>query len=156
MMVVDSVEPEKVKAHLEAQLDYLDERHAAGRAIYDRGSQFAPAFGMIGTLIGLINLLGNLDDISSVAPNMAVALITTFYGSIMANFIFLPISSKLAVRHDQEYLCKVIICEGIQGIQAGENPRFIEERLAHLLPAGKYQIQGEDDGRSKKGKGRKR
>ena len=157
MMVVDSVEPEKVKAHLEAQLDYLDERHAAGRAIYDRGSQFAPAFGMIGTLIGLINLLGNLDDISSVAPNMAVALITTFYGSIMANFIFLPISSKLAVRHDQEYLCKVIICEGIQGIQAGENPRFIEERLAHLLPAGKYQIQGEEESRGKgKSKGKRR
>ena len=88
---------------------------------------------------------------------MAVALITTFYGSIMANFIFLPISSKLAVRHDQEYLCKVIICEGIQGIQAGENPRFIEERLAHLLPAGKYQIQGEEESRGKgKSKGKRR
>ncbi len=143
MMVVDSVEPEKVKAQLESQLDYLEERHEQGRAVYDRGAAYAPAFGMIGTLIGLINLLKQLDDIATVGPNMGVALITTFYGTILANFIFTPISNKLKVRHDEEYLCKMIICEGVQAIQAGENPKFIEERLAQLLPAGKYQTSEE-------------
>lgn len=141
MMVVDSVEPEKVKQHLETQLEYLDDRHAQARALYDRGSAYAPAFGMIGTLIGLINMLKQLDDPSTLGPSMAVALVTTMYGSMLANLIFNPISSKLQVRHDEEFLCKMIICEGVQGIQAGENPKFIEERLARLLPAGKYKIK---------------
>ncbi len=145
MMVVDSVEPEKVKQHLETQLDYLDERHAQGRALYDKGASYAPAFGMIGTLIGLINLLKDLSDPTSLGPNMAVALITTFYGTILSNVIFTPISNKLQIRHDEEFLCKMIICEGVQGIQAGENPKFIEERLARLLPSGKYKIQDERD-----------
>lgn len=149
MMVVDSVEPEKVKQHLETQLEYLDERHAQGRALYDKGAGYAPAFGMIGTLIGLINLLKQLDDPNSLGPNMAVALITTFYGTILANVIFNPISNKLQIRHDEEFLCKMIICEGVQGIQAGENPKFIEERLARLLPSGKYKIKDEHDGEEK-------
>lgn len=137
MMVVDSVEPEKVKQQLESELDYMDERHAQDRSIYEKGSSYAPAFGMIGTLIGLINLMKHLDDPSTVGPNMAVALITTFYGSVLSNLIFAPISNKLKIRHEEEYLCKMIICEGIQGIQAGENPKFIEERLSHLLPKAK-------------------
>lgn len=146
MMVVDSVEPEKVKQHLETQLEYLDDRHAQARALYDRGSSYAPAFGMIGTLIGLINMLKQLDDPSTLGPSMAVALVTTMYGSMLANLIFNPISSKLQVRHDEEFLCKMIICEGVQGIQAGENPKFIEERLARLLPSGRYKIQDNGGG----------
>ncbi len=149
MMVVDSVEPEKVKQHLETQLEYLDDRHAQARALYDRGSAYAPAFGMIGTLIGLINMLKKLEDPSALGPAMAVALVTTLYGSMMANLVFNPISSKLQVRHDEEFLCKMIICEGVQGIQAGENPKFIEERLARLLPAGKYKIQESGSGDEK-------
>lgn len=153
MMVVDSVEPEKVKQQLETQLDYLDERHAQDRAIYDKGATYAPAFGMIGTLIGLINLMKQLEDVSKVGPNMAVALVTTFYGTVVSNFIFAPISNKLKVRHEEEYLCKMIICEGVQAIQAGENPKFIEERLAHLLPKGKYPLEGEEEAEEgKKGK----
>lgn len=148
MMVVDSVEPEKVKLQLETQLDYLDERHAQDRAIYDKGSSYAPAFGMIGTLIGLINLMQNLSDVGAIGPNMGVALITTFYGTILSNFIFSPISNKLKIRHEEEYLCKMIICEGVQAIQAGENPNFIEERLAQLLPKGKY-VAGNDSGSEK-------
>lgn len=155
MMVVDSVEPEKVKQQLETQLDYLDERHTQDRAIYDKGGMFAPAFGMIGTLIGLINLMKQLEDASTVGPNMAVALITTFYGSVLSNFFFIPISNKLKVRHEEEYLCKMIICEGVQAIQAGENPKFIEERLSQLLPYGKYQTsdggEGDEEGGKKKG-----
>lgn len=145
MMVVDSVEPEKVKLQLETQLEYLDERHAQDRALYDKGAAYAPAFGMIGTLIGLINLMGNLTDVSSVGPNMAVALVTTFYGTILSNFVFSPISNKLKSRHEEEYLCKMIICEGVQAIQAGENPKFIEERLVQLLPQGKFKPEPEEE-----------
>lgn len=135
MLVVDSVEPEKVKNLLETELDYLDERHAQDRAFYDKAAGFAPAFGMIGTLIGLINLLGDLKDIASVAPNMAVALVTTFYGTLLANLVFSPISTKLKARHEEEYLCKMIISEGVQAIQAGDNPNFIQEKLTQLLPS---------------------
>lgn len=137
MLVVDSVDPEKVKQLLETELDYLDDRHAQDRAFYDKGSSYAPAFGMIGTLIGLILLLKDLSDPSKLGPAMAVALVTTFYGTVLSNLIFTPISNKLKVRHEEEYLCKLIIAEGVQAIQAGENPRFIEEKLTQLLPRGK-------------------
>lgn len=134
MMVVDSVDPEKLNEQLEASLENLDERHNQDCSFYDKGAALAPAFGMIGTLIGLINMLKDLQDIESVGPNMAVALITTFYGSLLANIIFMPISNKLRVRHEEEYLCMKIVCEGVKGIQAGENPNFIEERLLKMLP----------------------
>lgn len=134
MLVVDAVEPEKVKTLLETELEYLDDRHAQDREFYDKGAAYGPAFGMIGTLIGLINLLVQLDDPNAIAPNMAVALVTTFYGSLLANVVFAPISNKLKVRHDEEYLCKMIIAEGVQAIQAGDNPNFIQEKLTELLP----------------------
>ncbi len=134
MMVVDSVDPEKLNEQLEASLENLDERHSQDCSFYDKGAALAPAFGMIGTLIGLINMLKDLQDIESVGPNMAVALITTFYGSLLSNIIFMPISNKLRVRHEEEYLCMKIVCEGVRGIQAGENPNFIEERLLKMLP----------------------
>lgn len=133
MLVVDSVEPEKVKQLLEAELEYLDERHTQARAFYEKGAGYAPAFGMIGTLMGLINMLKNMDDPDTIGPQMAVALVTTFYGTIMANVVFMPIANKLKIRHDEEFLCKVLICEGVQAIQSGENPRFIEEKLTMLL-----------------------
>ena len=135
MLVVDAVEPEKVKNLLETELDYLDERHAQDRAFYDKASAYSPAFGMIGTLMGLINLLKTLDDPDAIPPAMALALVTTFYGTILSNLIFTPISNKLRVRHEEEYLCKMLIAEGVQAIQAGDNPRFIEEKLVRLIPA---------------------
>ena len=134
MLVVDAVEPDKVKQLLETELDYLDERHAQDRAFYDKAGAFAPAFGMIGTLMGLVNLLKQLSDPDAIAPAMALALVTTFYGSCLANMIFIPISNTLKVRHEEEYLCKMIISEGVQAIQAGDNPRFIEEKLTNLIP----------------------
>ncbi len=133
MLVVDSVDPEKVKMLLENELDYLDERHSQGRLFYEKGASFAPAMGMLGTLIGLINLLKNMSDPDALGASMAVALVTTFYGSLLANLVFSPIATKLKARHDEEYLCKMIICEGVQSIQAGENPRFIEEKLTQFL-----------------------
>lgn len=133
LLVVDSMDPEKVCQLLESQLDALDERHSRAISFYMKASAFAPAFGMIGTLIGLINLLGNLSDQESLAKNMAVALITTFYGSLLANFILIPIGNKLKVRHDEEMLCKQIIAEGVKSIQDGDNPTFIQEKLTKLL-----------------------
>lgn len=138
MMVVDSVDPDKVKQQMETELEYMEDRHTRDRALYDKGGAFAPGFGMIGTLIGLINLMHNLNDSASVGPNMAVALVTTFYGSLLSNMVFIPVSNKLRVRHEEEMLCKTIVYEGVQGIQAGENPKYIETRLAELLPDGQY------------------
>ena len=142
MKVVDSVEPEKVKQHLVTELDYLDDRHANARALYASGAAYGPAFGMIGTLIGLIKLLAQLDNPEILGPAMAVALITTLYGSLLANILFQPIQTKLKVRHDEEYLCKTLIAEGVQAIQAGDNPKFIAEKLTQLLPKAKEGKKG--------------
>ncbi len=133
MLVVDSVEPEKVHNLLQAELDKLDERHGQARSFMDSGGAFAPGFGMIGTLIGLINMLKQMDDPSSIGPAMATALLTTLYGSMLANLLFSPLSTKLGLRHDEEYLCRELICEGVEAIQAGENPKFIEEKLNLLV-----------------------
>lgn len=95
---------------------------------------FAPAFGMIGTLIGLINMLERLDDPSAIGPSMAVALVTTFYGSLLANLVFLPLANKLKLRSREEILRKEIMVEGLLSIQAGENPRIIEEKIKAFLP----------------------
>lgn len=134
LLVVDSVEPEKVKQLLEAELDYMEDRHAQAREFYEKGAQFAPAYGMIGTLIGLVLMLKDMQDASVIGPAMAVALITTFYGSVLANVFFIPIANKLKLRHEEEILCKMLICEGVLAIQAGENPKFIDEKLTMLLP----------------------
>lgn len=141
LLVVDSVEPEKVRMLLNKELEYLEERHAQDMAFYNKASEYSPAFGMIGTLIGLVNLLANLEDTATLTANMAVALVTTFYGTILANLIFKPIASKLKARHDEEYLCKLIISEGVQAIQDGDNPNFIQEKLTRLLPA--YSLKGD-------------
>ncbi|MDL2252718.1 MotA/TolQ/ExbB proton channel family protein [Ruminococcaceae bacterium OttesenSCG-928-I18] len=145
MLVVDSVEPEKVHNLLQAELGKLDERHGQGRGFFENGGAYAPGFGMIGTLIGLIKMLGDMDDPSSIGPAMAVALLTTMYGSMLANLVFSPIANKLSLRHDEEYLCRELICEGVEAIQAGENPKFIEEKLNMLI------LQKKKKG--KKGKG---
>lgn len=133
MLIVDGTDPELVRNIMETELTFLEERHAEGRGLYDAMGSYAPAFGMIGTLIGLINMLQQLDDPSSVGPQMAVALITTFYGSVMANAIFIPIAAKLKIKSKQEILMKELVVEGLLSIQAGENPRIIEEKLKTFI-----------------------
>lgn len=150
MMVVDSVEPEKVKQLMEAELESMDERHSNAQGFYLKGSDYSPAFGMIGTLIGLINLLGNLSDSDALATNMAVALVTTLYGSFLSNFLFKPIASKLKVRHNEEALIMNIISTGVQAIQDGDNPNFIEDKLMKLLPSN----AGASPKKPAKGKGK--
>lgn len=157
MMVVDSVDPEKVRQLMDKEMEYVEERHSTAQGFYLKGSDFAPAFGMIGTLIGLIKLLGNLSDTASLASNMAIALITTLYGSFLSNMIFKPIAAKLKSRHDEEYLIMTIVSTGVEAIQDGDNPTFIEEKLLKLLSKsainakskskGKQDAQFEDDGR---------
>ncbi len=157
-MIVDSIDPEKVKAQMETWAQSIEERHVQERSIYDKGAQLGPAFGMIGTLVGLINMLKNLNDVSTVGPNMSVALVTTFYGSILANVIFAPISNKLRVRHDEEFLCMQIVFEGVQAIQAGENPKLIHEKLIHMLPEYRQDALVAKEGgaeKPEKGKGKK-
>lgn len=134
LLIVDGTDPELVRNILETELSFLEDRHNEGQAIFETMGTFAPAFGMVGTLIGLINMLKDLEDPSSVGPNMSTALITTFYGSLFANLIFLPIANKLKGRSKEEVMVKELMVEGLLSIQAGENPRIIEEKLKTFLP----------------------
>lgn len=134
MLIVDGTDPELVRNILETELTFLEERHTEGQSIFETMASFAPAFGMIGTLIGLINMLRTIDDTSSIGPNMSVALVTTFYGSVLANVVFLPLANKLKIRSKSEILVKELMVEGLLSIQAGENPRIIEEKLKTFIP----------------------
>jgi chemotaxis protein MotA len=133
-LVVDGTDPELVKAILDTEIGILEDRHSANKAIFDAAAELAPAYGMIGTLIGLIAMLGNLADVSALGPGMAVALITTMYGSMMANMICIPLSKKLGARSAKEIVSMELMVEGILAIQAGENPRIVEEKLKVFLP----------------------
>ncbi len=135
MLIVDANDPDKVRAMLDDAIDFMCERHENGRAFFEKGVSVFPAFGMLGTLVGLVNMLKGMgEDSSSLANGMAVALITTFYGSLFANVIFAPIASALKNSHEDELLCKQIIEEGVLAIAAGSNPRLIQEKLEFMLP----------------------
>lgn len=134
-MLVDFTDPEKVKGQMELWCQGTEERHMQQRAFYEKGAQLAPAFGMIGTLARLIGMLKNLRGAASAAPELAAALAAAFYGLCLANLVFAPISNKLCARHDEEYLCMQIVCEGIQAIQSGDSPKLVKEKLVRLLPA---------------------
>ena len=151
MLIVDATEPEEVRALMENDVEAMASRHEEGIGLYNKASAFSPAFGMIGTLIGLINMLKLLDDPSSIGPNMAVALITTLYGSLIANWICIPVATKLRAKNQKEIMNKEVVCEGILSIQAGENPRVIEEKLkSFLAPAVRNEVLG-GEGDSKQG-----
>jgi chemotaxis protein MotA len=133
-LVVDGSDPELVRNILETELAFIEERHKGGQGIFITMGTLAPAFGMIGTLIGLISMLKHLDNPSIIGPSMAVALITTFYGALFANLICIPVAGKLSVRSAQEILLKELVIEGVLSLQAGENPRLVEEKLKAFLP----------------------
>lgn len=159
MLIVDATDPDKVKSILENDLDFLSERHDEGVGMYEKASACAPAFGMIGTLIGLVNMLKELNleggGTSAIGENMSVALITTFYGCVLANLIFSPIAKKLKIRNDEEYLCKEIIIEGVLSIQSGENPKFLKEKLISYLSQRQREAALTPDGDSGEGEGKK-
>lgn len=129
MLILDGTDPELVKNVLETEVYYMDQRHGRYISIFETGSAVAPAFGMIGTLIGLINMLQALSDPSTLGPAMAVALITTFYGVVLANLVFNPIANQLRIKNEEEQIQKDIIIEGVLSIQDGENPRVIRDKL---------------------------
>ena len=126
-LVVDGTEPDLVRGILETDLINLEARHKKVIGFWEKWAELGPAWGMIGTLIGLVNMLKNLTDSSSIGPNMAVALLTTLYGSLIANWLAGPTAAKLKVNNDMEIMMREITVEGLLSIQAGENPRVIEE-----------------------------
>ena len=146
-LAVDGTEPELIREILASEVSYLQERHKLGQSIFQSMAAYAPAFGMIGTLIGLIQMLRTLNDPASVGPGMAVALITTFYGALMANLVFLPMAGKLRTRSEQEVFIKELIIEGIISIQSGDNPRIVEDRLKVFLPPKIRQSSFREQGR---------
>lgn len=135
MLIVDSNDPDKVRAMLDDSISFMVDRHDSGRAFFDKGVALFPAFGMLGTLIGLINMLAGMSESAdNLATGMGQALITTFYGSLFANVMFAPIAAALKNTHEQELLCMQIIEEGVLSIATGSNPRYIQEKLEFMLP----------------------
>lgn len=140
--LVDGLDADTVKSTLLKEKNQAIERHEIGQAIFKAIGDVGPAMGMIGTLIGLVQMLATMDDPKTIGPSMAVALLTTLYGAMLANMIAMPIADKLALRSKEEELAKSLMIDAIMGIQAGQNPRVIEELLKTYLPGSK---RTEDD-----------
>jgi len=138
-LTIDGLEPQAIKEIMETEIEYVSERHRQGAEIFLTMGTFAPAMGMIGTLIGLVQMLRSMDDPSSIGPAMAVAIITTFYGSVLANMMFLPMSGKLKNRSAEEELAMELILNGVLAISRGDNPRVIEQKLFSFVPPGMRQ-----------------
>jgi chemotaxis protein MotA len=135
-LAVDGTEPDLIMDILETELQFIEERHKGGQDMIYRAGDTAPAFGMIGTLIGLIIMLKNMDDPAAIGPGMAMALLTTLYGAIIAQVFFLPICAKLKTYSQKELLGKRMIIEGIMAIQSGDNPRIVQHKLSVFLAPG--------------------
>lgn len=146
LLIVDGTDPELVRAIMETELVSMDSRHKARIGFWDNVAAMGPAWGMIGTLVGLVNMLNNMEDSSTIGPNMATALITTLYGSLLANWICAPVSNKLKAQNDMEMMQKEIMIEGLLSIQAGENPRVIEEKLKSFMSPNERAGSGDDGG----------
>ena len=142
-MIIDGLEPDHVSTVLRRELQYSAERHRKGQSIFKGMGAAAPAFGMIGTLIGLVQMLASMDKPSSIGPAMAVALLTTLYGALLANLVALPLADKLNLRSKEESLVREVIIAGISGIQRGVQPRLLEEQLkVFLSPRARYVSKG--------------
>jgi len=139
---IDGLEPEEIRDVLETEIDFIRSRHQLGADIFTTMGTFSPALGMIGTLIGLVQMLQRLDDPSRIGPAMAVALLTTFYGSIIANIVCLPVAGKLKIRSKEEVLTKEMTIQGIISISNGDNPRILEQRLQAFIPPNEREVSG--------------
>ena len=155
MLIVDANDPDKVRAILQNDIECMSARHEEAASLYDKASSVAPAFGMVGTLVGLINMLKGMslegDGASSIGKDMGTALITTLYGCILAHVVFGPVANNLRIRDSEEVLCKEIIVEGIMSIQSGENPKALREKLLTYIDQKRRDEEGEGEG-GKKGK----
>jgi len=132
-LAVDGTEPDLIREILETEIGRMESRHDDGAHIFDFLGAAAPSFGMIGTLVGLVLMLGNMSDVASIGPNMAVALITTLYGSILANIICIPFAEKLKAYSAKEVMIKELMLEGIMALQSGDNPRIVAQKLSVFL-----------------------
>jgi chemotaxis protein MotA len=146
-MAVDGQDPDLIENVLMNDLDTVQSRHSDGKALFENIGRFAPAFGMIGTLIGLVIMLQNMNDPSKIGPAMAIALLTTMYGAVLANLIALPMAEKLGLRSREEMLLKMIIVKGVMAIQSGDNPRIVEQKLKTFLP-NRVRASGEAAGKA--------
>ncbi|MHC5112908.1 MAG: motility protein A [Planctomycetota bacterium] len=144
-MAVDGTDPEVIKNVMETELENLMERHEAGKGLFDAIGRYAPAFGMIGTLVGLVAMLSNMDDPSRIGAGMAAALLTTLYGALLANMAALPMADKLGRRSSEEVLAKTIIIQGVMAIQAGDNPRNVYSKLMTFVPPAQRVEEHEED-----------
>lgn len=133
-LIVDGVDPELVKSMLTTELDYIEDRHAAAAKIFDMAGGFAPTMGIIGTVMGLVRVLGSLKNVDALGPQIATAFVATLYGVASANILWLPIASKLKRRNAEEILMREIMIEGVLSIQAGENPQILKQKLLAFLP----------------------
>jgi len=133
-MAIDGIDRQTIEAVMQSEMESIDLRHAEGKAVLDSMARFAPTFGMMGTLIGLVVMLGKMDDPGRIGPGMAVALLSTLYGLAMANLFCLPVARRLAHNSSRELLAKTIALKGVLGIQAGDNPRVLAQRLRAFLP----------------------
>jgi chemotaxis protein MotA len=134
---IDGLEPQQIQNILDTEIEFVRDRHKLGADIFTSMGTFAPAMGMIGTLIGLVQMLQSMDDPSTIGPAMAVALLTTFYGSLMANICCMPIAGKLKTRSKEEMLTKEMTIQGIISLSNGDNPRILEQKLLAFLPPAK-------------------
>jgi chemotaxis protein MotA len=128
-LAIDGTSPEIMEEVLRTEVQRIESRHELGQRLFKAMGTYAPAFGMIGTLVGLVQMLQNMSDPATIGPGMAVALLTTFYGALMANLLFLPMAAKLKMRSEQEVLVKEVVIGGILSIQSGDNPRIVEQKL---------------------------
>ncbi|GGM26390.1 hypothetical protein GCM10011351_10100 [Paraliobacillus quinghaiensis] len=143
LLAVDGIEPEVINDIMNAEITAMEDRHQKGRTIIEKAGEYAPAWGMIGTLIGLVLMLNNLTDPATLGPNMAVALLTTFYGTVMSNLVFIPMAGKLEMKTEEEIFMKQIVIEGVIGVQSGQNPRILKEKLSAFLSEDMKQKQEE-------------
>ena len=132
-LAVDGTEPELIKDILSTEVAFIETRHADGVKLFETAANLAPAFGMLGTLIGLVLMLGNMNDVETIGPNMAIALLTSLYGSIIANVICIPLSEKLKGYSAKEIMIKELMLEGIMSLQSGDNPRIVEQKLTAFI-----------------------
>jgi len=146
-LAVDGTDAELIGMILRLELASLRDRHKTGQDILNAGATFAPAFGMLGTLIGLIQMLQVLDDPSQIGMGMAVALVTSFWGSFLANLVFLPLAGKLKNRSNEETAVRRLVIEGVTSIQGGDSPRIVKEKLhTFLAPGQRVEAQKEKVG----------
>lgn len=145
-MVIDGVEPDIIKDILDLKLETIEKRHRTGQKVFEKWAELAPAFGMIGTLIGLIIMLSGLDDAASIGSGMATALLTTLYGALIANLVLIPIASNLSSQTEEELFTGELMIEGVLEIQSGSNPRILEEKLmTYLSPEEQLSLKSQDE-----------